>query len=511
MIARPLRVDPWGPLLALVATGVFLVRGFDGGLDRDVAIYAYAGQRFAEGDPPYIGVMNRSGPLAHVVPGLGAFAGRVLGLDDLLAMRLLMMLVSAACVWAVYLLSRDCFGSRATGVLGAATLLSFQGFLYYASYGPREKTTMILFLVIALWAMAGRRWAVAGVMTALATLTWQGAFLPLFAAVVVACTLVPGRRASLTAFTRYAAGGVLVTAATVAWFWVVGALQEFLGGFVLVNAGYTAQRGLLWTLSRKPDVLEGGYAWGWVVLVGGVVASVGLAVARLRGLDRGSGPQVAVVALGVATAVELLWVLTAFQSWPDSLVFTPLAAAGVAGVGRMLTERLPGDWGRRALVGGAVLLLVAATVTSHQRRSTELRHQRDQVAAVLQAVGPGATMLSLGAPQALVITGRRNPLRYQMFRSGMDEYVDDTRPGGLAQVAREIERMQPTLIMMDVPYRYPWLRSVLRSDYVRLGRSGDVTWFLTDTADREVVRVTRDILREGPPDAMPSAVQRSVS
>lgn len=511
MIARLLRVDPWGPLLTLVSLGVFLVRGLDGGLDRDVALYAYAGQRFAEGDPPYVGVMNRSGPLAHAVPGLGVLVGRVLDLEDLVAMRLLMMLVSAACVWAVYLLARDCFGSRAAGVLGVSTLLTFQGFLYYASYGPREKTTMILFLALALWALTGRRWATAGVMTALATLTWQGAFLPLAAATVLACSLAPGRRATVAALTRYAAGGSVVTAATVGYFLLVGALQEFLAGFVLVNAGYTTQRGLLTTLGRNPDVLGGGYAWSWILLVGGVMASLGLAAARLRRLDVASGPQVAVVAIGLAIAVELVWTLAAFQSWPDSLVFTPLAAAGVAGLGQGLATRLPAAWGRRALVGTATLLLVAAAVTSHQMRNTQLRDQRAEVAAVLAAVGPGSTMLSVGAPQALVITGARNPLQHQMFRGGIEWYVDDTYPGGLAQLARDIESWGPTLVMLDDPRRYPWLKAVLRHSYIDLGGSDEIRWYLTETAERDVVRATRSILREGPPGAAPSAVQRSWS
>ena len=79
------RLDLLGPALALVAGVVFLLRGFDGVLTRDLALYAYAGQQVADGVPPYVGVMNRSGPLAHLVPGAGAWLGDLLSVDDLLA------------------------------------------------------------------------------------------------------------------------------------------------------------------------------------------------------------------------------------------------------------------------------------------------------------------------------------------------------------------------------------------------------------------------------------------
>src|SRR5215207_3595231 len=83
------RVDPWGPLFALAGTVIFLLHGFGGTLTRDLALYAYSGQQFAEGEPPYVSVLNRAGPLAHIVPGIGAAFARVVGTDALLTQRAL--------------------------------------------------------------------------------------------------------------------------------------------------------------------------------------------------------------------------------------------------------------------------------------------------------------------------------------------------------------------------------------------------------------------------------------
>ena len=112
------------------------------------------------------------------------------GLDDLVTMRVVFMLIAAAAVTMIYVLGRDLFGSRAAGLVTAGALLSFHGFIQYASNGPREKTPMTFFVIVALWAVTRRRWFTAGVFTSLATLCLQTAFFSTFAAVAVAVLLV---------------------------------------------------------------------------------------------------------------------------------------------------------------------------------------------------------------------------------------------------------------------------------------------------------------------------------
>ena len=146
------RVDPLGPLMAAAALVIFLAQGFDSILTRDLALYSYGAQQTVEGVPPYVSVLNRAGPLAHLVPAIGVAFARAVGMDDVLAMRLLMMLISLACVWLLYLLSRDLFGSRLAGVASSSALLTFTGFVTYAVGGPREKTTLTLFVILVFWA-----------------------------------------------------------------------------------------------------------------------------------------------------------------------------------------------------------------------------------------------------------------------------------------------------------------------------------------------------------------------
>ena len=70
-------------------------------------------------------------------------------------------------------------------------------------------------------------------------------------------------------------------------------------------------------------------------------------------------------------------------------------------------------------------------------RDDRLVAQRRSVDAVL-AVLPDATIVSLHAPQPLVLSGRRNPTRHQMFANGLGDYIDDTWPGGLPGFQQQI-------------------------------------------------------------------------
>src|SRR3712207_5803472 len=125
VMARLSRLDPLAGLAGVVALAVFLLHRWDSVLSRDLALYSYAGQQVADGVPPYVGVLNRAGPLAHLLPAIGVLAGRTLGVDEVLSMRVFYMLVSVAAVCVTYLLGRDLFASRAAGLATAATLLSF--------------------------------------------------------------------------------------------------------------------------------------------------------------------------------------------------------------------------------------------------------------------------------------------------------------------------------------------------------------------------------------------------
>ena len=215
-------VDP--VVAGLVALVVYSLHGLQGSLDRDQATFVYGGVRFAHGTPPYRGIFNSVGPLGDMVAGVGIRIGWLLGLDEVTGARLAYLVLSAACVAGVSVLAREALRSRAAGVLAPAVFVTFASFLKLATSGPREKTVMVLCLEVALVLLLHRRWFGAGVLTALATLTWQPVLLAAAAAALVAILTSGAPR--LRSIASYVVGGAVPTALFAAYFLAEGALRD---------------------------------------------------------------------------------------------------------------------------------------------------------------------------------------------------------------------------------------------------------------------------------------------
>ncbi len=486
------RVDPLTCVVGATALVVYALHGFDGTLKRDLAVYSYAGQQVADGVPPYVGILNRAGPLAHLIPAIGVAGARLGGFDELLGIRLLFALIAVACVCVVFLLGRELFASALAGLAGAAAFLSFSGFIEYASSGPREKTPMVLFLLCALLAMTKQRWFAAGFFLSLATLVWQPVFLVGLSALLVAAIAGP-RPGRIRAAVRIAVGGLTPAAACLVYFAVVGALHEFVDGFLLINLRYTQALPFSRDVGKNWARLEGGYGISLWVLLLGLAASVILAVAAVRRHDLRQDPlRVSVAAVGAASVVGIAWTLRAFSGWPDAYMLLPLAALGISGTIKALTQNLPRRSGLLITLTWVAAAVAFSLTFSIVDRDHRLEQQRESVAAVLGELPSDASILSLRAPQALVLSGQTNPTRYQMSTTGLDRYVDDTWPGGIQGYVDWIGRRRPTVIALGGATVPSWFVETLHTKYWRVGRAPDWTWYVS----KSVGPVVRSSLRE---------------
>lgn len=497
--ARIGAVDPLLGLVGLVSFLVYLGHGFDAPLGRDLGLYAYGGQRFLAGDPPYVGVLNRAGPLAHVLPGVGIGLGRLVGVSDIVAARGFFMLLAVACVCLVYVIVRDLARSRAAALVAAAAFLGFQGFLDSATDGPREKTAMVLFLLAAVVCLLHRRWATTGVFVALATLTWQPVFIAALVVVAVVALLAPARR--LWALAWVAIGGVATTAVVVVYYALNGALHTFLEGFVLINAEYTQQPGITERTDAVWASLRGGYGLSLWVIALGLVAVPVLAVIAARDAWRTHEPTpVTWVGLGAGTVAGLAWSTNVFNAWPDLFVMLPFAAIGIGGLAAAVLHRLDHRLDHRAALAVALTLTVVGTayaaVYSVTTREHGLETQRASVAAVLRQGPRPSTILSVQAPQVLVMSHHRNPSPYQMFDHGFPEYMDDTYPGGLNGYVRWIAEQDPDYIVVQTGFRLPWLNPWLKEHYASVGQAPTFTWWARRSLGHAVLQKLHEANRE---------------
>ena len=496
--ARAARIDPITPLVGLVALAVYSLHGFGGVLNRDLGVYAYAGQQFADGVPPYEGILNRAGPLAHMLPGVGMVAGRLVGVDDVTSARVLFMLFAVGTVCATYLVGRDLFSSRLAGLASAASLLSFLGFIEYATNGPREKTPMVLFVLLAMWMLTRQRFLAAGVFIALAALTWQPAFLLAVTAGVLAAVLRPERR--IRSLAEIGIGGAVTTAAFAVYFLATGALNAFYEGFFGINARYSGAVGFDQRPAYMWGVLRDAYGASIWIFLFGLLALVVAAVAAAVLPTQRSRPDTSLrVAFGVATLVVLVWTWRDINGWPDLFVLLPSAALGVGAVVAEVEARVPARAARAVLIGVTAWVLAAtayAGVYSVTERSDKLAREQASVDAVLGSMPAGATMMSIQAPQVMVLSDRTNPTRLQMLPPSIRHYVDRTYPGGVSGFAAWVAQLEPTILAIHG--RDAWLTPVLAGRYKRVGSGLGWGWYMARTAGAEAISEVIEALH-GPP------------
>ena len=484
------RPDPLVLVVAGVSLVVYSLHGFHGVMTRDLGVYSYAGQQVADGVPPYLGILNRAGPLAHVLPGVGVLIARLGGFDDVITTRVLFMLVATACVCMMFLWGRDLFRSRGAGLVAAGTLLAFHGFIQYASNGPREKTPMTLFVIGALWAVTQRRWFTAGVCVSLATLCLQTAFPSTFAAVVVAVLLL-AHGARVRALVRVALGGLVPVVVLGTWFALVGSLRAAVDGMYVINQRYTAPN----PITEKLDAawLDMHTAYGATVwlLFGGLVAVVLGSLAAVSRRAREAHPAVLVMpALATGALAGLAMTLKDYDAWPDLFTVLPFSAIGIAAVFALVERHLSRRTAGAVVAVFSVVAVVLALDYSLSTRNSGLDVQRRDTAAVLAQLPEDATITSIEAPQPLVLTGRTNPTRYQMFRGGLQDYMEDTWPGGLVGFQRDLVADQPDLIAVGETVSHRWRRSI-EPDYAYIGSAPVWGWYARASLGTEKIASLR--------------------
>jgi len=458
---------------ALVALVVYVLHGFNSSLDRDQATFVYGGQQFAQGVPPYRGIFNSVGPLGDLTAGLGILLGHLVGAGDVLAARLIYLFASVACVAAVSVLAWEVLGSRVAALVAPAAFLTFTSFLKLATGGPREKTVMVLCLTIGLVLMLRRRWFAAGVLTALATLTWQPVIL---AAATAAAVAVFTSTSRLRAAAAYVAGGVVMTGLMAGYFLAAGDLHLAFWGFYTVNAGYQHQPSILETWRLITDDFGASLV---VVIVGWLSSVVIASVALLRSRRAGviSDVDRALLVLGSGALAGGLWSAYDINGGADLFVVLPFAAVGVATALVTTTAHL-GARSRRGLVAGVVAVAVVyAGLESVATRDHRLPAERRDVRLVTGALPPGSSVMSVYAPEVMVMLGRRNPYPWQLTGSAIAAFLDDHLEGGLAGYADSIARRHPALIAVGRRATTTWLQPVLDENYTRVGAGDHWAWY----------------------------------
>jgi hypothetical protein len=440
-----------------VAVAVFLFTrfGFHGSLSRDEAVYVYGGQQLVHGLAPYASIFDPKTPMATVVAALGALLARLLGLDDLVLVRVVYFVCSCLTVLATYRLADRLWHSRLAGVAAAVTFACFRGFAMDAGSGPDAKTPGLLLVVVCMLLLLDRSWFWAAFCGSCAFLVWQPmALYPALAVVLsVACSTGPAR---LRALGAAVAGAVLPVLATVACFAAAGALGPLVQATLLfplqgIARGSQTVGG---RLRQIVSVVSTYYGASGVLLWLGMVVLLALAVRALVRRPLRAALRDPVVCVVTATMLgQLGYASRDFQSYPDVFPLLPYGALGIgAGVATLLSlarTRTARNGMAVAVVAGlaAVTAYSAVSFSQDPANNDGLRGQRLHACAVDRLLPPRGGLYAVGDPTPLVLTHRRNLDPFILVSSGLREWKVAHTPGGFDGWMAQIRRADPSVVV----------------------------------------------------------------
>lgn len=470
-------------LIFCTAAFMYALFGFNGKLVRDDAIWLYGGQQMAQGIPPYVSIFDFKSPLGPMLAGVGAWLALLLHGDDILYVRLLFFLLSCFTVVAVYYWSASLYRSRAAGVLAAVVFLTFWGFTRHAGSGPQAKTAMVLFEVLALYFAGEKKWFRQGCCGALAAWAWQPAAIYILIPSLLAALQADRRKALL----RLVLGAALPSLLILAYFFYHGAFRDLLDGAVLFTLN-ELQRGrpFLEHLRYVRRTLMEGFPYAMVPIGLGFLTLAWSYPWRRHGRSwRQLLADDPFAGLWLTLPLPLLWSVSDFQGYDDFFIFLPYVAVGFGGLlfhlARWWSAQRPVLY--RALLGLFIAAMLVPSALFYNAKRNQIGRYLDQQKQWAQTiekelVGQG-TLMSIGTPELMVVSHRRNAHRYLYIVEGIDSFIDDKTPGGFAGWLADIEKTAPAAIGFKYsPGQHMERLQRWLADHYRETRVGDWTLYV---------------------------------
>jgi hypothetical protein len=483
-----------------LAAFVFSQYGFQGELSRDTANLLYSAQQMAQGVPPYVSIFNHSGPLAPLLAGIAVSASDLFNTDSIMAVRAAFFILGALGVVAVYLLGSSLFQSQQAGMLAASIFVGYECFCHDAVSGPRTKIPMVLFEALALFLASKRSWFWAGFCASLAGLAWQPAALYALTVVVLAFAQSKDRRDRKRNTLNAAAGAIIPVLGVSGYFAYKRALGAFIEGAVLFNLKHLdRQPGSFFEhIAAAIGVVFRGYPLTAIPIFIGMFAILVIYVWRFKANNGGAGRLLSMDRFAaVLITFPLLGVLslTDFQGCPDLFVFLPYTAIGFGWLLHLALRSMSmtvGPVGHRVVFVLLCATLLGTAVAYHRiTRERGLVEQRRLAQEIESEFGRDCPIISIGAPELLVLLERTNPNPYVFIASGIDKRIDATTPGGFEGWLQQLAEHDPCVIAVG---------GVARQDPAVRALSGRfknalIDWLQADFEERPLGRWTLFVKR----------------
>lgn len=431
----------------------------------DPALYDYIAQSILRGQMPYRDVIDMKGPGAPYLSALAMLIGKTVGLRDVLAVRLMNVILVGLLSMVTYQTAAIYLRNRFAAVIAVVVPLMPERLVSTLISGTQPKLPMILFGMLTLLLIAKDRPYWAGFCSMLSCLCWQPGLMFAGAAFLIFSRYLTNWRDWRAA--KVVAGAAAPLAVVLSYFYWKGALGDLWSWTITYNYsvfGPEGQKPLgqalvhIWNISRRElhaDLILAGLS---------VIGIVIYATDRFRSkLKEGlRSTDLFRDAILWPPIVYFIFCIIDFQGGADLIPFLPFVGlfAGwflvetgrVVASNRFVTRSAPG-MGRGSLVPavalGAMLVLILVRTISYERPSWNLREQDRAISLIANYLGPDEKIYVHGTAEILVLRNWPNLNRYIAFDSGADDYVAAQKAGGFEDVIAEIEAGAPKLVMIS--------------------------------------------------------------
>lgn len=410
----------------------------------DLALHQLFGHLIADGKVPYRDFFDQKTPLAWYLNAAADLISRPLGVDYVLAARVLSVSLAAAGTVGLYLVARAASLGRGASAVAALLFIAFDYHSYAAIHGIEPKLLNSYIGIFALLAAYRSRWLLSGVLCALAFLAWPPGGVFLLGAGTVA--LMNGRATVREAIPRLVVGFVAPVAALLIYLGLVGALADFWADTFTFNRQYVSQEFSWLRVDLMADRINSGHASDrWLFLVGALGF---VAWAWLFTFARDIVKQTKLVApLAVVTLAVLGYSYVNFWTVGDVMPFLPW----VAFWGAWLLERMARQPRWAPAAGVAALVLLGYGFHSLPDL-TEVGNPPDEMTIVRDIeqrahLQPGDPIYVQEEQWYLLLSGRDHLSRYYFLRNGTYKYAEE-REGTYEAVSGPVIERKPKLFVM---------------------------------------------------------------
>lgn len=421
----------------------------------DPAIYDYIAQSILRGQLPYRDVVDIKGPGAAHLSALAILAGELFGLRDIIAIRLLHVLMIGTFCSLTYIVAEAYLRDRLVAAIAFAVPLMAPRFSILMITGTQPKLPMIICGLLALLMIARARPFWAGFFSSLACLFWQPGLLFAGVAFLIFSRYLTSWRDGMAL--KVLAGTILPIAATAAYFQARGALSDMVAWTIVYNStvfGPDAVRPFSNALARFLAVVKNVFSADttltWLSshfnpnsalfsilfrsdLLLLAMSAIGLAAflierakVRIKGLEGWLSPELFKDALAMPPLIYLAFCMINFQAGPDTIPFFPFigmfAGYSIAGLARFINEPRLNHWLPR-LSMAAILLVALARAATYKLGGWTLQNQDREIRKLSSVLSPNDKIYVHGSVEILVLLKKPNLNPYVFLDWGADDFA----------------------------------------------------------------------------------------